>query len=76
MEPVLFVMAVLGCGDGAAACQVARIEPVRFETAAECRAAMPAVLARSTDLSYPVISVDCRRTGLEIADRQARTPRG
>lgn len=73
MEPVFFVMAILGCGDGNAGCQEARVDQARYATAAQCRAAMPTALARHTDLSYPVIAANCRANGPIIvkADRPA-----
>ena len=67
MEPVFFVMAILGCGDGNAACVQARVEPAHYSTAAQCQAALPVVLARHTDLSYPVISAACRPNGARVA---------
>lgn len=74
MEPVFFVMAILGCGDGETACVPARIEPVHYATAAQCQAALPAALARNTDLSYPVISGACRQSGLRMASADTRQP--
>lgn len=75
MEPVYFVLAIMGCGDGGAACQEARIEPARYTTAAQCRADLPAALTRNTDLSYPVISGACRANGPVWAKNEAG-PRG
>ena len=76
MEPVFFVMAILGCGDGNAGCTPARIDQAHYATMAECRAQLPAGLARNSDLSFPVIAADCRRhTPVTIA--LAKTaPRG
>ena len=62
-QPIFFVLAIMGCGDDTAACAEARVEPVQYETIAQCRAALPAALARSTDLSFPVISAACRSNG-------------
>ncbi len=69
MEPVFFVMAILGCGDAQEMCTEVRVEPTRYATIQQCRAAAPAALARHTDLSYPVISAACRRDGMEVAVR-------
>ena len=63
MQPVFYMLAIMGCGDGNAACQPARVEPARYATVAECRAQLPAALARNTDLEFPVIAADCRRNG-------------
>ncbi|MES2339782.1 MAG: hypothetical protein V4537_16940 [Pseudomonadota bacterium] len=69
MEPLYYVMAILGCGDDGAACQQARLEPVRYQSVAQCQAAMNAALQRSTDLSFPTIQATCQRRGLDIAAR-------
>ncbi len=67
MEPVYFVMAILGCGDDGGQCSRQRVEPVRYASAIECQAAMPEALARNTDLNYPVLSAACERRGEQIA---------
>jgi hypothetical protein len=76
MGPVFFVMAIMGCGDDGTGCQAARVEPVRFATVAQCRAALPAALARNTDLSYPVISADCQASGPLVAAGGATPHKG
>ncbi len=76
MEPLFFVMAILGCGDGQAGCQQARIVPARYETMAQCRAALPDQIAHNTDLSYPVITADCRQGGTRMASGAKASPRG
>lgn len=75
MEPIVYIMAILGCGDGSSACREARIEPVRYQTVAQCRAALPAALARNTDLEYPTIAADCRASGERLAKADASRPR-
>lgn len=75
MGPVFFVMAIMGCGDGSTQCAEARIEPTHYVTASQCRADLPAALARHTDLSYPVISAACRANGPQIASADT-TSRG
>ena len=67
MEPLFFVVAILGCGDGAAACSDARILPARYATVAQCRAALPGALAANTDLAFPTLGADCRARGMQIA---------
>lgn len=74
MEPMFFVMAILGCGDGNTACTEARIEPARYETLAQCRADLTAALARNTDLSFPVLNADCRAKGLRIVKSARAQP--
>jgi hypothetical protein len=74
MEPVFFVMAILGCGDSQADCREARVDTAHYSTAAQCQAAMPTALARHTDLSFPVIAASCRANGpiMARADKPAR----
>lgn len=62
MEPVLFVMAILGCGEGDAPCrQVAMVE-TRYQSEAACLAATENELARQ-DALYPSLVAQCRRAG-------------
>ena len=49
MQPVFFVMAILGCGDGSVDCTEARIIPARYETMAQCRADLANRIAANTD---------------------------
>ena len=76
MEPVFVVMAILGCGDGTTQCQSARIEPAHYSTMAQCRADAANALARNTDLEFPVISAQCRQSGMIVAERGKLPTRG
>jgi hypothetical protein len=74
MEAVFYVMAIMGCADGASGCAEARVMPVRYATPQACMAAAPDMLARNSDLSFPVISAACKSNGMIAAERkQART---
>lgn len=76
MEPVFYVMAILGCGDDQAQCREARVEPVRYQSAAQCQAAMAQVLPRHADLSFPVIVAACQRRGEQMVRSEPRDVRG
>lgn len=71
MDAVFFVMAIMGCGDGVSGCAEARVAPAHYATVQQCEAAMADVLARNTDLDYPVVSAACRRNGPQWADKAA-----
>ncbi|MBB3694025.1 hypothetical protein [Sphingomonas sp. BK580] len=71
MDAVFFVMAIMGCGDGASGCAEARVMPAHYATVQKCEAAMAEALARNTDLDFPVVSAACRRDGAQWADRPA-----
>lgn len=70
MEPVLFVMAILGCGDDGAQCSQQRVEPVRYASAAACQAAVPAALMRNTDVDYPVVGAQCRQLDTRVVEQR------
>ncbi|WP_267381846.1 MULTISPECIES: hypothetical protein [unclassified Sphingomonas] len=76
MGPMVFVMAIMGCGDGNAACTQARIVATHYASMAQCRAALPAQLAENSDLSYPVIAADCRANGPLLVKAEAKANRG
>jgi len=63
MEPLMFVMAILGCGESDATCQEVRVAQVRYHNQAECLAATGAELLRHEDLPYPTIVAQCRPAG-------------
>ena len=68
MDHILYVLAIMGCGDDNLTCQQARVEPVRYSSYAACQQAMPAALGRNTDVDYPVIAAACQRDGTQAAD--------
>ena len=77
MEQVLYVLAIMGCGDDSLQCQQARLEPVRYTSIQACQAAMPAALQRNSDIDYPVISAACQRQTEQMVDaRPAKARRG
>ena len=63
MEPLMFVMAILGCGDGVAPCQEVRVAEARYQSQADCVAATGIELIRHDDLPYPVVVAQCRQAG-------------
>ena len=76
MGSVFYVIAIMGCGDGQVQCAQQRIEPARYQSAAQCRAAMPAALLRNTDLDFPTITAACRQIGDSMAQRAVANRRG
>lgn len=75
MEPVYFVMAILGCADDGQACRQERIEPARYQSASACQAAMDAALMRNTDIAYPVIGAACEQRSQRSAEAAPRRTR-
>ena len=74
MDPLFYVMAIMGCGDGSTACQQARVEPVQYHSIRACQQAMPAALARNSDIDYPVVTAACRATGSRLVQISGARP--
>jgi hypothetical protein len=60
MQSLLYVIAIMGCGEGDAPCREVQVAPPRFASEAACAAATASVLARYVDLSYPSVVAQCR----------------
>ena len=67
MGPLVYVIAIMGCGEGDQACREVQVAEPRFATQAACAAATAGVLARYTDLAYPSVVAQCRRDGARPA---------
>ncbi len=76
MDALVYVVAILGCGDGNAPCTQARIAPARYATLAQCRAALPQQIAMNTDLSFPSIGADCKAFGTRMAKTEGKGRQG
>lgn len=63
MEPLLYVMAILGCGEGEAPCEEIALAASRYPSREACMAATGAELGRHGEALYPVIVAECRRQG-------------
>lgn len=72
MGPVGYVIAILGCADGGSACQTVATPSTRYESAAQCAAARGSALEANTDLDFPTIIAQCRRSSVSPASAKAR----
>jgi hypothetical protein len=61
MQPIFYVMAILGCGDVGTGCEAVRTPQARYASAAACKAAAESILIGHTDLDYPMLRADCRK---------------
>lgn len=69
MGPGYFVLALLGCDDAEQMCREARVLEARYESAAQCMAALSAQLPANSDLAYPVIMGRCQPASPQMAER-------
>lgn len=74
MGPAYFILAIMGCGDGSAGCQLVREEERVYRSEVACVADTEAALNNALELSFPEIMADCRRISPEMAE--ARIERG
>jgi hypothetical protein len=63
MGPAIFIIAIMGCGEGDGPCQQVRTLEARYETQAACTAATEAALTENTDVDYPVVAAQCVAAG-------------
>lgn len=69
MHPVLIVMAVLGCADDGAQCQLIQRLPTTYASVNACNQAAETELGRLSDLDYPTIMAQCQADpGAVVAD--------
>ena len=67
MGPALYVIAILGCGEGEEACRAVQIADARYESREACLAATGPTLARFARLEYPTVVAQCREQGATAA---------
>jgi hypothetical protein len=69
MGPGFFVIAILGCADGSAACTPVATMPTRYESRDACVAATGSALAGAGDFDFPTLMAQCRPGKAPAADR-------
>ncbi|MEO7178261.1 MAG: hypothetical protein ABIW83_05410 [Allosphingosinicella sp.] len=65
MGPAIFIIAIMGCGEGDAPCQQVKTLEARYESKAACTAATEAALTQNTDVDYPVVAAECVAAGAQ-----------
>jgi hypothetical protein len=63
MEPLFFVIAIMGCGEGDSPCTQVRQLESRYESQAACSAATDAALQANAEGDFPVIVAQCVAAG-------------
>ena len=77
MGPGFYVIAILGCADGSAACTPVATMPTRYESRDACVAATAPALSAAGDFDYPTLLAQCRPGQAPAADRAPiRMPQG
>lgn len=63
MGPIGYFIAILGCADGGASCQTVATLAPRYESAAQCAAARDSALDANSDLDFPMLIAQCKKSG-------------
>ncbi|HEY0111857.1 MAG TPA: hypothetical protein VGB59_01760 [Allosphingosinicella sp.] len=63
MEPIYFIIAILGCGEAEASCEAVKTLETRYESQAACSAATEAAVTRNSDVDFPVVVAQCVAAG-------------
>jgi len=73
-----FIIAILGCADGAASCTPVATVPTHYASEASCAAATNDALIANSDLDFPSLSAECRRVvpGSAATDEPRIIPAG
>ncbi len=76
MGPVAYVIAILGCADGATACQQVATMPARYESQSACQAATSEALTSNSEFDFPTLVAECRAAKPQPAaiKREPRRP--
>jgi hypothetical protein len=77
MGPGFFVIAILGCADGGAACTPVATLPTHYASAEECAAAAAPALEINNNFDFPTLVARCRTAARASADaaRPQQAPR-
>ena len=67
MGPALFVIAILGCGEGESPCEQVRLLDTPYQSQASCMAATEAAMSANSEANYPVIVAQCVAAGSNAA---------
>ncbi len=64
MNAALFVIAIMGCGEGSLPCEELLVAETRFESHEQCLAATEDALMRhGLDAPFPLVVAECRASG-------------
>jgi hypothetical protein len=59
MGPGIFLIAIMGCGDGDAPCRQVRLLDAPYQSRAECMAASEGALVQNANVDFPTVVAQC-----------------
>jgi hypothetical protein len=72
MGPAYFVIAIMGCGDGGAACQTVATPAAHYSSEQACLAARTDALMANSDLDFPTLLAECLPVSQKASAAKAR----
>ena len=63
MQPLLFIMAIIGCGESDAPCRELGVSEPVYASEAQCLAATEEALLALDDAAFPALVAECRAAG-------------
>lgn len=67
MGPAVYILAILGCGEGTASCEPVATMPTHYVSADACDSESDAAIRSHIDADYPVVVAQCMRMDAEAA---------
>jgi hypothetical protein len=67
-----FIIAILGCGDGSAACTPLATVPTHYATEQQCNAATGDALTKNSDFDFPTLVARCRSVEAPVSSAAGR----
>lgn len=74
MGPGFYVIAILGCADGSAACTPVATMPTRYASRDACQAATGNALMTGGEFDFPTLLAQCRPASAPAAVEAPREP--
>ncbi len=72
MGPGFYVIAIMGCADGSAACTPVATMPTRYESHDSCQAATADALLTGGEFDFPTLLAQCRPAKAPTANQAPR----
>jgi hypothetical protein len=75
MGPAYFVIAIMGCSDGAVDCQTVATPAAHYATEQACLSARNDALVANSDLDFPTLLAQCQAVAPRAAAKPEQAPK-
>ena len=74
MGPAYFVIAIMGCGDGASDCRTVATPAAHYTSEQSCLAARDQTLMSNSDLDFPMLLAQCLPVSRKASAKEQPKP--